>query len=524
LGKFIAVLAVSFAGGISLMGVFFIHHEKGLIEDNLKERGLALTNNLAYNCEYGMLTMNEIVLMNSAEGIIKQPDVAYCIIEDSEGKQLVSKWKEKKSFIPPEINKKARAALWPITQYISLPGGKNYYEFSVPVETSIASAVKDEEVFFEKEKPAIKKKLGVVRVGVSLARFGVIFEQTKQAVIWVIMLTGLGIAAIATVFLFTVVLVPITELVKATKKIAQGDLTYRVGLKSNDEIGILASSFNKMVDDLRKITVSHDDLAKEVFERARAEEKLAQAYAELKETHEQLLQSAKMASVGLLAGGVAHEINNPLTGVLNNVQLVKMMSSQKTDFNIEDFREFLDVIESSAVRCKNITQSLLDFSRASKGVSQLVSLNEIIEKVISLVEHELKLQNISIQKNLEAGIPEVLGDSQLLQQVVLDIINNAKWAVQKKGGNEGRDIILETRISPDKKQVLLFISDRGVGISRDNLDKIFEPFFTTKEVGEGTGLGLAIVYNIIKAHNGSIEVESELGKGTTFKITLPVAG
>ncbi|MFA4991022.1 MAG: ATP-binding protein, partial [Candidatus Omnitrophota bacterium] len=242
-----------------------------------------------------------------------------------------------------------------------------------------------------------------------------------------------------------------------------------------------------------------------------------------KQTQIQLVQSAKMASVGLLAGGVAHEINNPLTGVLNNLQLINMIAKQKEDFKMSEFKELLCVIQESAVRCKRITQSLLDFSHASKGVSEPLSPNEALEKVITLVEHELKLNNIVIQKDLEPDLPLVKGESQLLQQVIFDLIVNAKWAIQKKSAKEGGLIAIRACHEPADKVVRVHVSDTGIGIPRENLDKIFEPFFTTKEIGEGTGLGLSVVYNIIKAHNGKIEVESELGKGTTFTITLPTA-
>jgi len=253
-----------------------------------------------------------------------------------------------------------------------------------------------------------------------------------------------------------------------------------------------------------------------------AEAELMLAYEQLKTTQSQLVQSAKMASVGLLAGGVAHEINNPLTGVLNNVQLIKMMAEQKKDFSMDDFKDLLDVIEESAKRCTTITRSLLDFSHASKGIFQNLMLNEVVEKAAVLVEGELKLENINIQKELGAGQPQISGDFQLLEQAVFDLIANAKWAIQKKSGREGGSITIKTTYDSEAKQVLLYVTDTGKGITKENLERIFEPFFTTKAVGEGTGLGLSIVYGIIKEHQGNIEVESYEDKGTTFKISLPV--
>jgi len=253
------------------------------------------------------------------------------------------------------------------------------------------------------------------------------------------------------------------------------------------------------------------------------EEKLKDAYNKLREAHIQLLQAAKMASIGMLAGGVAHEINNPLTGILNNVQLVKMTIEKNKPFDLNEFKEVLDAIEESALRCKKITQSLLNFSRISKGEFKPVSLNEIILEVLGLMEHEISLENIVIKREFAADMPQVLGDQQLLQQVIFDIIANAEWAIRQNTAKAGGMIDIETAYDSQNKYVTLSISDTGIGISRENINRIFEPFFTTKPVGEGTGLGLSIAYNIIRGHNGAIEVKSQQGRGTTFKIVLPPA-
>ncbi|MBU2257967.1 MAG: hypothetical protein KJ926_02460, partial [Candidatus Omnitrophica bacterium] len=333
-------------------------------------------------------------------------------------------------------------------------------------------------------------------------------------------------------------------------RFSEGKQDYRLNLKTGDEIEDLATSFNAMTDDLMSTTVSIERLNKEIVERKKAEDKLIKLLAEeiksreimasmlddnnkiredlerslneLKEVQAQLIQSSKMATVGMLAGGVAHEINNPLTGVLNNVQLIKMIATDKKDFSFEEFKQLLDVIEESALRCTKITRSLLDFSHASKKESLLLSLNEIVEKVSILVTHELKLQNILIQQDFQPGLPAILGDPQLLQQVVFDLIFNAKWAIEKKSEKTGGAITIKTQYETGKNEVCLSISDSGIGISKENLDNIFQPFFSTKEVGQSTGLGLSIVYRIVSVHKGKITVESEVGVGTTFKISFPV--
>ena len=276
-----------------------------------------------------------------------------------------------------------------------------------------------------------------------------------------------------------------------------------------------------VLDKLEQANNEFGDISRLILKFFEQKKELISAYEQLKIAQSQLIQTAKMASIGTLAGGVAHEINNPLTGVLNNAQLIKLMAEQKKDFNISEFKDLLNAIEESALRCKKITQSLLSFSYGSKGMFQPVSLNDVVEKIVVFVEQEFKLQNIVVQKELEPNLPLILGDPQLLQQVVFDIVVNAGWAIRKLHEQAGGAISLTTSFDREKKLVCLAISDSGIGIAKEDLDKIFEPFFTTKQVGEGTGLGLSIVYNVISAHSGSIKAESQPGKGSTFTIKIP---
>lgn len=256
-------------------------------------------------------------------------------------------------------------------------------------------------------------------------------------------------------------------------------------------------------------------------ERSQIQEELKNAYSKLKETQDQLIQTAKMSTLGQTAGSIAHEINNPLTGILNNSQLMKMLLEQNKEAVPKNFAKLIAAIEESALRCKKITTTLLDFSHVSRGFFVPTSVNEAIEKVIALVEYEIKISHSVIQKQLSAGLPKIMGDYQLIQQVILDLISNAKWAILKKSRKESGLITIETRYTPEDNRVNISVSDTGVGIPQENLSKIFEPFFTTKPVGEGTGLGLAIVQNIVKEHQGTIEVDSPVARGTTFKISFP---
>lgn len=248
---------------------------------------------------------------------------------------------------------------------------------------------------------------------------------------------------------------------------------------------------------------------------------------ELETTKAQMYQSGKMAAIGQLASSIVHEINNPLTGVLSNAQLLKMMLAEKNDFRPDEARQILDVMEDSALRGVRVIRSLLDFSRAASSKFQPVSLNEAVDKVIAIVDSEMRPHSILIEKHLQPGLPQVQADIQLIQQAIFDMINNAKYAIEKKHQKEGGLISIKTRydqapLGGQAKDVIeLSISDNGIGIPKENMDKLFTPFFTTKPIGEGTGLGLSIIYDIITKHRGTIEVESEPGEGTTFKVSLP---
>ena len=299
---------------------------------------------------------------------------------------------------------------------------------------------------------------------------------------------------------------------KAIEKVFKTGMTNRVEFKLPSGIWIdwfLSPEFDENGKIKAVITAARD-----ITEIKNKEEKLIDLQA-------QLFQSAKLASLGQLSSGVAHEINNPLTAILNNLQLIKILLDQKKEISFEEFKKIITYIEESALSCKKIVQNMLSFSRATKGVFDKISLNDAIKNAVSLIEFEYSLQNVYIEKNLKPDLPFIMGDIQLLQQVILDLLNNSFWAIKKKG-REGK-ITLTTDYNQEDKKVILLVSDTGIGIPEENIGHIFEPFFTTKAPGEGTGLGLSIVYDIIRRHNATISVESKVNFGTTFKIVFPIA-
>ena len=231
----------------------------------------------------------------------------------------------------------------------------------------------------------------------------------------------------------------------------------------------------------------------------------------LEESQEQLLQAEKIASLGRLSAGVAHEINNPLAGILIYAELLER--EMDPAFN---GREYVKEIISQTMRCQQIVNRLLEFSRQSIVQRTLVDLNAVVDRVVELILHQALFHDIEVVRNLDSELPQFMGDPGQLQQVLTNLLINAADALQGQG-----TITITTRPGPDNEGVVLTFADTGPGIPAYIRDKIFEPFFTTKPVGKGTGLGLSIVYSVIQRHGGTIEVDSRPGVGTTFTIRLP---
>lgn len=289
---------------------------------------------------------------------------------------------------------------------------------------------------------------------------------------------------------------PLRELRDSAEAVGRGDFSQRVAVTSDDECAELALVFNQMTGNLK---TSREELEKTV--------------ETLKTTQAQLIQSEKLSAVGEFVAGVAHELNNPLTSVVGFAELM-----QQSDVS-ERHRRFLDLIVNSAQRCHKIVQGLLSFARQHKPERKAVKLQGLIESTIGIVQYQLRTNNIEVVTQLDPGLPRVIGDSHQLQQVFLNIINNARQAIEAHRPKGTIRISAETT----DRTVRLLFQDDGPGISAENLSRIFNPFFTTKEVGKGTGLGLSLSYGIIKEHGGSLNVESQLGAGATFIVELPIS-
>ena len=298
---------------------------------------------------------------------------------------------------------------------------------------------------------------------------------------------------------------PIQGLLEQTQSLSGGDLTARVKTLSNDELGELGRSFNTMADNLAQAQVELKEWGNTL------EQKVERRTAEMTDMQSQLLRSAKLASMGELVAGVAHEINNPLTGIL----MFASLSSKNPDIP-QQVKDNLDLIVSETGRCAKIVRGLLEFARESIPTKKLDSINRIIELTLALVTQQTIFQDIAVDFRSSDGLPELEVDADQLQQVFFNMFINAGQAMPNGGL-----LTIITRLAEDGDVVEIIIEDSGAGISTENLDKIFDPFFSTK-AQKGFGLGLSVSYGIIKNHGGRGDVNSREGEGTKFTISFPV--
>jgi two-component system NtrC family sensor kinase len=353
--------------------------------------------------------------------------------------------------------------------------------------------------------PKTTNVLGVLDTTISLEDF-----QKEKAQIYKQMLISGVVSVIILSLLLSLLLTrfvnrPINKLLAATKTAAHGDLDQTVGVRSHDELGELSDSFNNMISELKR---SRDDI--EGWTQT-LEHRVQERTQELQQVQDQLIRAGKMAALGELAAGVAHEINNPLTGVLTFSSLML----KRVDEN-HPWKKDLDNIVQQTTRCRNIVKGLLDFARQRKPDKKEWDINTLIDQALTLVENQARFQNIKIIREFRKDIPMLLVDADQIQQVFMNIIINAADAMTGDGG------ILTVKTDLNNGIAEISFADTGRGINKEHLSKLFTPFFTTKETGKGTGLGLAISYGIIQSHNGEIDVKSEVGKGSTFRIRLPI--
>lgn len=321
--------------------------------------------------------------------------------------------------------------------------------------------------------------VGSFYVGARESEFRALVHAFNNRVI-LIALVCVALAAIIAIPISRLITRPIGALVAANRQLARGDMSVRVQPSGSSELVMLGQSFNRMVE-------------------------------RLQQTQQTLLHKERLASMGQLSAGVAHEINNPLGTILLFTDIL-----YKETAETDPRREDLKLIQDEAMRCKKIVADLLNFARQQEVLAQETNLHTLLEQVLSIIALEPNFANIKIVRQFDPHLPVIQADPAQMQQVFTNLVRNGMEAMP-----EGGTLTVTTR-SLNKHQVEIQISDTGSGIPAENLGKLFTPFYTTKPVGKGTGLGLSITYGIIKMHQGQISVQSADGKGTTFTVVLPV--
>ena len=554
--------------------------------------------------DYGFIVEHSLEVLRSSSGIL------YIVVARKNGFTLVhtSKGWEMLENPAPEWLAGKNEETGGRLEYSPLMG-QDIYRFSYPLQYS-------------------GLQWGWLRIGLSLEHLQTATQSMYKITALLGLLCVLG-TIVGSYYFARYLTLPIFSLLKATRRITQGDLSTRAEITTKDEIGDLAKSFNQMTENLENTTFSKDyvdniiqsmneslmvmntegqivmvnqaalDLlnvtSKEIFQkpleefvkkertthekkwiediarkgvianvekniylkggikipvlmsgsvmhddkgeaqgficlfmdntqRKKAETSLKEAYEELKKTQAQLIQSGKLASIGELASGVAHELNQPLMVIRGMAQLIQR-NFRKNHLNHDELMTQLDPIVRNSKRMMNIINHLRTFSRQAKEKFEPVDVNNTIEGSLLMVGEQLRLRNIDLKLELMEDLPKVSGNVNQLEQVILNLLTNARDAIEALGAGSKRIgvIKISTGISvEDGDWVEILVRDTGEGITGEDLKRIFEPFFTTKEVGDGTGLGLSISYGIIKDHHGTIDVAETGVGGTTFRLRLPV--
>lgn len=361
--------------------------------------------------------------------------------------------------------------------------------------------------------PADQRILGVLDTSLSLESADASLAESSRQMLAYTLVAVLLISFLSGLFVWRVVYRPITLLKAGTEHLARGELGHQIDLRSNDEVGELAASFNTMSQELRQ--AREEITAWTRMLEARVEDKTR----ELQRAHEHALQMEKMATIGRLGAVVAHEINNPLAGILTYAKLLrKWLDRGEWDATHRaQIGSSLELIETESRRCGEIVKNLLMFARAAPMNLEWANLNTAIERALLLVHHQMELANVQCQKALADDLSPVRCDAAQIEQVLLALVMNAVEAMPR-GGN----VWVRSRRLVEEEAVELQVRDDGPGIPAEVLPHLFEPFFTTKETGHGVGLGLAISRTIVERHHGRIQVASEPGRGTTFTIALPL--
>jgi two-component system NtrC family sensor kinase len=457
----------------------------------VERNALLLSDTIKNSTRQAMLLNERKMVHGIIELIGRQEELQKIRIFNKEGKVIYS---PDRALIGTSVDKHSEACdachAGGDTASSEVPTGRRTREFVNAAgvrELGVINPIQNEASCWESEchvHDSSQRVLGVLDITVSLADVDREVARSRRNTLIHSSLAILAISLLLWAFFQRLVGRPVIELLAATNAIAAGDLDYRIPVRRNDELGRLAASFNEMT-------------------------------IRLAEARHQVYQSNKLASLGRLAAGIAHEINNPLTGVLTYSSYLLKRAGDDAEA-----RQDLETIVNETKRCRDIVRGLLDFARQVPPKKSLIDVNEVVVRALSIIDNQLKVQNILVTRSLAEHLPRIQADPNQIQQVLINLLVNAADAFD---GKERQIYVATDRKQRDGKDMVeIKVTDTGKGIPEKNLSKIFEPFFSTKD-NKGTGLGLAVVWGIVSEHGGVITVDSKVDRGTTFTVLLPLS-
>ena len=353
--------------------------------------------------------------------------------------------------------------------------------------------------------------VGVLDVLVSMKNADETISIGTRNIIFNSVIITILISGLSGIFIFILVNKPLNKFEKAIDELGKGNLDYRVHVKGRNEFGVIAYQFNDMSEKLSRAYQEIKDWSDTL------NEKVEEKTRELRNIYDQIIQIEKLTSLGKLSATVAHELNNPLEGILTFSKLISKKLKGENNENYAKLIHYTQMISDEASRCGKIVKDLLLFSHTDSEQFIATDLISLLDKSISLINHHFEINNVKLEKIFDVDVLNIKCNPQKIQQMMISILINA---IESMSGRSGGKITI--RLTKEDYKAIIRISDCGSGISEKDLPYIFEPFYTTKEMSRGTGLGLSIVYGIVNQHKGKIEVEETSVKGTTFKISLPL--
>jgi two-component system, NtrC family, sensor kinase len=520
-GKLITLLVMTLVAMFGLFGYLNVRLHRQHLETATLASAERVSDVIRRSTSYYMLRNDRQALYQMMRTIADEPGMVRVRVFDKEGRISYSSEPQEISHV---VDKKAEACYGCHAQSQPLSrlnrpdrfrvyraaSGERVLGIVTPLENQPSCSNADCHAH-----PASQQILGVLDTNLSLARADTQLAQASRRMMAYTILALVLIAALCALFVWKVVETPLKHLNAATEHLADGNLGFQISTNSKDELGDLARSFNTMS---RQLHAAND----EIVSWARTlEERVEQKTQELQTAHSQMLHAETMVSIGKMAAVVAHEINNPLSGILTYAKLLRRWLDQgeTTGKHRQESEECLDLIARESRRCGDLVKNLLVFSRSAPMNPAKADLNTIVDQLARLVALKLEANSVQLQLDFAQDMPPVYCDAAQIEQVLLALVTNAMDAMPRGG-----TLWLRTRVLSDSDEAEIQVRDDGAGIPPEILPRIFEPFTTTKEAGQGVGLGLAVSHSIVEAHRGKISVQSEVGRGTTFTVTLPLNG